>query len=328
MRRREFIMLAAGAAAAAWPVAVTAQQSALPVIGFLHSQTANSYGPMMAAFRKSLSEAGFVEGQNVAIEYRWAEGQFDRLPNLAADLVGHRASVIFAAGGLDPSLAAKAATSKIPIVFANGVDPVEAGLVGSFDHPGANVTGITFLLNTLGPKQLEVLDELVPKAALVAALINPKSSTAASQLKDLQDTAHALGRQLRIFQASTEGDIETVFASLVQLQLGGLVIGADAFFFSRRDLFVALVTRSAIPTVYPWREAVVAGGLASYGSSVTDAYRLAGIYTGRILKGEKAANLPVQQSTKTELVINLKTAKALGLNIPNTLIGRADELIE
>jgi putative tryptophan/tyrosine transport system substrate-binding protein len=328
MRRREFIMLAGGAAAAAWPVAVRAQQSALPVIGFLHSQTANAYAPMMAAFRKSLSEAGFVEGQNVAIEYRWAEGQFDRLPHLAADLVGHRASVIFAAGGLDPSLAAKAATSKIPIVFANGVDPVEAGLVGSFDHPGANITGITFLLNTLGPKQLEVLDELVPKAALVAALINPKSSTAASQLKDLQDTAHALGRQLRIFQASTEDDIETVFASLVQLQLGGLVIGADAFFFSRRDLFVALVTRSAIPTVYPWREAVVAGGLASYGSSVTDAYRLAGIYTGRILKGEKAANLPVQQSTKTELVINLKTAKALGLNIPNTLIGRADELIE
>jgi putative ABC transport system substrate-binding protein len=328
MRRREFIMLAGAAAAAAWPVAVRAQQSALPVIGFLHSQTANAYAPMMAAFRKSLSEAGFVEGQNVAIEYRWAEGQFDRLPHLAADLVRQQVSVIFAAGGLDPSLAAKAATSKIPIVFANGVDPVEAGLVGSFDHPGANITGITFLLNTLGPKQLEVLDELVPKATPVAALINPKSSTAASQLKDLQDTAHAFGRQLRVFQASTEDDIETVFASLVQLQLGGLVIGADAFFFSRRDRFVALVTRSSIPTVYPWREAVVAGGLASYGSSVTDAYRLAGIYTGRILKGEKAANLPVQQSTKTELVINLKTAKALGLNIPNTLIGRADELIE
>ena len=283
---------------------------------------------MMAAFRKSLSEAGYVEGQNVAIEYRWAQGQFDRLPDLAADLVRHQVSVVFAGGGLDPSLAAKAATSKIPIVFANGTDPVEAGLVSSFDHPGANVTGITFLLNTLGPKELEVLYELVPKAALVAALINPKSSTAASQLKDLQDTALALGRQLRIFHASSEREIDAVFASLAQLQLGGLVIGADAFFFSRRDQFVTLVTRSSIPTIYPWREAVVAGGLASYGSSITDAYRLAGIYTGRILKGDKPASLPVQQSTKTELVINLKTAKALGLNIPNTIIGRADELIE
>jgi putative ABC transport system substrate-binding protein len=247
---------------------------------------------------------------------------------LTADLVRHQVSVVFAGGGLDPSLAAKAATSKIPIVFANGTDPVEAGLVSSFDHPGANVTGITFLLNTLGPKELEVLYELVPKAALVAALINPKSSTAASQLKDLQDTALALGRQLRIFHASSEREIDAVFASLAQLQLGGLVIGADAFFFSRRDQFVTLVTRSSIPTIYPWREAVVAGGLASYGSSITDAYRLAGIYTGRILKGDKPASLPVQQSTKTELVINLKTAKALGLNIPNTIIGRADELIE
>lgn len=328
MQRREFITLVGGAAAVAWPVAVRAEQSALPVIGFLHSASANAYAPMMAAFRKSLSEAGYVEGQNVAIEYRWAQGQFDRLPDLAADLVRHQVSVVFAGGGLDPSLAAKAATSKIPIVFANGTDPVEAGLVSSFDHPGANVTGITFLLNTLGPKELEVLYELVPKAALVAALINPKSSTAASQLKDLQDTALALGRQLRIFHASSEREIDAVFASLAQLQLGGLVIGADAFFFSRRDQFVTLVTRSSIPTIYPWREAVVAGGLASYGSSITDAYRLAGIYTGRILKGDKPASLPVQQSTKTELVINLKTAKALGLNIPNTIIGRADELIE
>lgn len=328
MQRREFITLVGGAAAAAWPVSVRAQQSALPVIGFLHSASANAFAPMMAAFRKSLSEAGYVEGQNVAIEYRWAQGQFDRLPDLAADLVRHQVSVVFAGGGLDPSLAAKAATSKIPIVFANGTDPVEAGLVSSFDHPGANVTGITFLLNTLGPKELEVLYEPVPKAALVAALINPKSSTAASQLKDLQDTALALGRQLRIFHASSEREIDAVFASLAQLQLGGLVIGADAFFFSRRDQFVTLVTRSSIPTIYPWREAVVAGGLASYGSSITDAYRLAGIYTGRILKGDKPASLPVQQSTKTELVINLKTAKALGLNIPNTIIGRADELIE
>lgn len=327
MRRRDFIGLACGAATA-WPMAVRAQPSTLPVIGFLHSATASAYARMTAALRKSLNDAGYIEGQNVAIEYRWAEGQFDRLPDLAADLVRHQVSVIFAGGGVDPSLAAKAATSKIPIVFANGTDPVEAGLVGSLDHPGANVTGITFLLNTLGPKELEVLHELVPKAALVAALINPKSSTAASQLKDLQDTARAFGQQLFILRASTQSDIETVFSSLAQHQVGGLVIGADAFFFSRRDQFVGLATRSSIPTVYPWREAVVTGGLASYGSSITDAYRLAGIYIGRILKGDKPANLPVQQSTKTELVINLKTAKVLGIAIPNTLVGRADELIE
>jgi putative ABC transport system substrate-binding protein len=327
MRRREFITLVGGAAAVL-PMAVRAQPPALPVIGFLHSATANAYAPMTAAFRKSLSEAGYVEGRNVVIEYRWAEGQFDRLPALATDLVRRQASVIFAGGGLDPSLAAKAATSKIPIVFANGTDPVETGLVSSLDHPGANITGITFLNNTLGPKELELLHELVPKAALVAALINPKSSTAASQLKDLQDTARAFDQQIRIFHASTESDIDTVFASLVELQLRGLVIGGDAFFFSRRDQFVGLATRRSIPTVYPWREAVIAGGLASYGANVTDAYRLAGIYIGRILKGDKAANLPVQESTKTELVINLKTAKVLGINVPNTLIGRADELLE
>jgi putative ABC transport system substrate-binding protein len=309
-------------------MAARAQRPARPVIGFLHSATANAYAPMTAAFRQSLSEAGYIDGQNVVIEYRWAEGQFDRLPALATDLVRQQASAIFAGGGSDPSLAAKAATSKIPIVFANGTDPVEAGLVSSLDHPGANITGITFLLNTLGPKELEVLHELVPKGALVALLINPKSSTAVSQLKDLQDTARAVDQQIRIFQASTESEIDTVFASLVEHHLEGLVIGADAFFFSRRDQFVGLATRRSIPTVYPWREAVVAGGLASYGASVTDAYRLAGIYIGRILKGDKAANLPVQRSTKTELVVNLKTARALGINVPNTLIGRADELIE
>ena len=327
MRRRDFITLACGAATA-WPMAVRAQPSTPPVIGFLHSATASAYARMTAALRKSLKDAGYIEGQNVAIEYRWAEGQFDRLPDLAADLVRHQVSIIFAGGGVDPSLAAKAATSKIPIVFANGTDPVEAGLVGSLDHPGANVTGITFLLNTLGPKELEVLHELVPKAALVAVLINPKSSTAASQLKDLQNTARAFGQQLFILRATTQSDIEAVVSSLPQHQVGGLVIGADAFFFSRRDQFVSLATRYSIPAVYPWREAVVTGGLASYGSSITDAYRLAGIYIGRILKGDKPANLPVQQSTKTELVINLKTAKALGITVADTLIGRADELIE
>jgi putative ABC transport system substrate-binding protein len=327
MRRREFITLVAGTAAT-WPMAVRAQQSTLPIIGFLHGATAKSYAPMTAAFRKSLGESGYVEGQNVTIEYRWAEGQYGLLPELAVDLVRRQASVIFTGGGSDPCLAAKAATSKIPIVFANGTDPVEMGLVASLDRPGGNVTGITFLVNTLGPKEFEVLHELVPNVALVAVLINPKIATAASQLKDLQDTARTFGQQLHVFHASTQSEIETIFTSLAQLQLGGLVIGADAFFFSRRDQFVGLATRYSIPTVYPWREAPAAGGLASYGASLTDAYRLAGIYTGRILKGEKPANLPVQESTQTELVINLKTAKALGINVPNTLIGRADELIE
>jgi putative tryptophan/tyrosine transport system substrate-binding protein len=328
MRRREFIKGIAGSVAVAWPIAVRAQQSPLPVIGFLHSATANAYKPMTGAFRKSLSDAGYFGFQNIVFEYRWAEGELDRLPDLAADLVRRQASVIFTGGGSDPCLAAKVATSKIPIVFANGTDPVEAGLVASLDRPGRNVTGITFLLNTLGPKELEVLHELVPKAALVAVLINPRLSTADSQLKDLQEAARTLGQQIQVFHASTDHDIVTAFNSLVQLQAGGLVIGGDAFFFSRRDQFVDLATRYSIPTVYPWREAVAAGGLASYGASVTDAYRLAGIYTGRILKGDRPANLPVQRSAKTELVINIKTAKALGITLPLSLLGRADEAIE
>jgi putative ABC transport system substrate-binding protein len=328
MRRREFIKVIAGSVAVAWPISARAQQSPLPVIGFLHSATADAYKPMTGAFRKSLSDAGYFEPQNIAIEYRWAEGELDRLPELAADLVRRQASVIFTGGGSDPCLAAKAATSKIPIVFANGTDPVEAGLVASLDRPGGNVTGITFLLNTLGPKELELLHELVPKAALVAVLINPKLSTADSQLKDLQEAARTLGQQIHVLHASTDRDIVTAFESLLQLQADGLVIGGDAFFFSRRDQFVDLATRYSVPTVYPWREAVAAGGLASYGASVTDAYRLAGIYTGRILKGDKPASLPVQRSTKTELVINIKTAKTLGINLPLSLLGRADEAID
>jgi putative ABC transport system substrate-binding protein len=236
--------------------------------------------------------------------------------------------VIFTGGGSDPCLAAKAATSKIPIVFANGTDPVEAGLVVSLSRPGGNVTGITFLNNTLGPKEVELLHEMLPQVAVVAVLLNPKLSTATSQLKDLQVAASALGLQIRVFHASTEREIDTVFASLVQQQVGGLLIGADAFFFSRRDQFVELSARHSIPTVYPWREAITAGGLMSYGASVTEAYRLAGIYVGRILKGDKPADLPVQQSTKTEFLINLKTAKAIGLTIPDRLLARADEVIE
>ncbi len=327
MQRREFIAVLGGAAIAL-PLGARAAQSDLPVIGFLHSASASGYAPMTTAFRNSLRQAGYVEGQSVAIEYRWADGRLDSLPNLAADLVHRAVSVMFTGGGSDACLAAKSATTKIPIVFANGTDPIEAGLVASLDRPGGNVTGITFLVDTLGPKELEVLHDVVPKAALIAVLLNPKLSTAAAQSRDLQEAARSLGQEIQVFYASTEGDIDTVFASMFQRQARGLVVGASSFLFSRRDQLVGLATRYSVPTVFPWREAVAAGGLLSYGASVTDAYRLAGVYTGRLLKGDKPANLPVQQSTKTELVINLKTAKALGLTFPLSLLGRADEVIE
>jgi putative tryptophan/tyrosine transport system substrate-binding protein len=327
MRRRTFIALTC-CAAVAWPLVARAQQTAMPVVGFLHGATPEGYAPMMAAFRKSLSEAGYSEGQNVTIELRWAEGRLERLPELAADLVRRQVSVIFSGGGAEPALAAKAATSKIPIVFANGVDPVEVGLVASLGRPGGNITGVSFLINTLGPKELEALHDLRPQATIIAALINPDLATTASQSQDVEMAARTLGLQVRVLHARTEREIETVFESLPQVQADGLVIGANAFFFSRRDQLVRLATRYSVPTVYPWREAVVAGGLMSYGASVADAYRLAGNYTGRILKGEKPADLPVQQSTNTELVINLNTAKSLGLTFPITLLGRANEVIE
>jgi putative tryptophan/tyrosine transport system substrate-binding protein len=326
MRRREFLGVIGGAAA--FSVAAHAQQAPMPIIGFLHGASQGAYVPRLAAFRTSLSEAGYAEGQNVAIELRWAEGRLERLPEMAADLVGHQVSVIFAGGGPEPALAAKAATSKIPIVFANGVDPVEVGLVASLSRPGGNITGVSFLINTMGPKELEALHTLRSQATVIAALINPDLATTASQSKDLETAARALGLQVRILYASSEREIEIVFASLPQMQAGGLVIGANAFFFSRRDLLVELATRYLVPTVYPWREAAVAGGLMSYGANITDAYRIAGSYVARILKGEKPADLPVQQSTNTELVINLKTAEALGLSFPITLLGRANEVIE
>jgi len=300
----------------------------MPAIGFLHSATASGYVPMTAAFRRSLSEAGYTADQNATIEYRWAEGHLDRLPDLAAELVRREVSLMFTGGGSDTCLAAKAATSKIPIVFANGTDPVEVGLVASLNRPGGNVTGITFLIDTLSPKELEVLHEVVPKAALIAVLLNPKLANSTSQLQDVQEAARVLSRQIHVFHASTASDIDVVFSSLVQLQAGGLLIGANSFFFSQRDRLVGLAARYAIPAVYPWREAAAAGGLVSYGASITDAYRLAGVCAGRILRGEKPANTPVQQSTNTELVINLKTAKALGVTVPQSLLGRADEVIE
>jgi putative tryptophan/tyrosine transport system substrate-binding protein len=325
MRRREFIALLSSGVA--WPLAARAQQPALPIIGWLHGATPDAYAPMTTAFRKSLNERDYFEDQNVKIEYRWAEGRLERLPELAADLVHRQVSVIFAGGGAEPALAAKAATSNIPIVFANGVDPVEVRLVASVNRPGGNITGVSFLINTLGPKQMEILHDLQPKG-VIAALLNPDLATATSQSNDVQAAARALKLQVHVFHASTEHEIDMVFASLAEARTGGLMIGANAFFFSRRDQFVELATRYSIPTIYPWREAVIGGGLVSYGASVTDAYRLAGTYIGRILKGEKTADLPVQQSSNTELVINLKTAKTLGITFPQSLLGRADEVIE
>jgi len=321
MRRREFITLLGGAAA--WPLAARAQQPAKPVIGFLHSATADAYASMTAAFRKSLSQAG-----NVTIEYRWAEGQLERLPQLATDLVRHGVSVIFAGGGLEPAVAAKAVTSQIPIVFATGGDPVKAGLVDSLNRPGGNVTGVSFLVNSLGSKELEILHQLLPKATVITVLLNPNIATTASQSRDVQAAASALGRDVRVFHASTENDIERAFVETDQMHAGGMLVGADAFLFSRRDKLVQLAARYSIATVYPWREAVMAGGLASYGTNITDAYALAGTFVVGILKGEKPGELPVQQSLKTEFVLNLKTAKALQLNISPTFSALADEVIE
>jgi len=326
VKRREFITLAS--CAAMRPCAVPAQQSVAPVIGFLHSANPESYAPMTTAFRQGLHETGYVEGQNVVIEYRWADGRHERLPELAADIVRRQVSLIFAGGGSDPPLAVKAATPTIPILFANGTDPVEAGLVASLNRPGANITGITFLNNTLGGKELEVLRQLLPNPAAIAVLLNPKLSTAKSQLKDLQTAARTLNLQIHPLYAGAEPDFDGVFTSLVQLRAGGLVIGADAFFFSQYHELIVLATRNSVPTMYPWREAVLAGGLVSYGASVTNAYHLAGNYAGRILKGDKPADLPVQQSMKTELAINLKVAKALGFEVPPVLLARADEVIE
>jgi putative tryptophan/tyrosine transport system substrate-binding protein len=326
MRRREFVTLLGGAAVA-WPLAARAQQPAMPVIGFFGTRAPGDDPQLLAAFHQGLKETGYIEGQNVAIEYRFAENQYDRLPALAADLVRRQVSVIAANG--PAAQAAKAATVTIPIVFTAGFDPVEVGLVASLNRPGGNITGITILDVELGPKRLEMLHALVPTATIIAVLVNPADPSRSEIIvKDLQAAAHTLGLQLSVLHASTDRDFDTVFAGLAQLQVGGLVIGGDPFFNSRSAQLGALTIRHAVPTIYQFRTFAAAGGLASYGAILTDAYRLAGVYTGRVLKGEKPGDLPVQRSTKVEMIINLKTAKMLGLTVPQSLLSRADEVIE
>jgi putative ABC transport system substrate-binding protein len=327
MKRREFIGLVGGAVAT-WPLVARAQQPAMPVIGWLDSTSSEAEADRIAAFRQGLNEMGFVEGKNSAVEFRFANNQIDRLPGLAEDLV-HRRVAVIAAVGNNAVLAAKAATTTIPIVFSLGSDPVQLGFVASLNQPGGNLTGATMLAGELGPKRLELLHELVPTANVVGLLVNPANPTSAEPTtRDLLVAASTLGLQLHVLHASTERDFETVFANLVQLRAGGLVIGGDVFFNTRSKQLAALALRNTIPTVYQFPEFVAAGGLMSYGANRTDDFRQIGLYTGRILKGEKPADLPVQQATKVELIINLKTAEALGLTVPLSLLGRADEVIE
>ncbi len=324
MRRREVMLLLGGAMAAAR--ALRAQQKAIPVIGYLSSESPGPSAPLVAAFHQGLSETGYVGGQNVAIEYRWAEGSYDRLPGLAADLVGRKVDVILT-GGTPSALAAKSATSTIPVVFIVG-DAVAAGLVPSLARPGGNLTGVSMLTFELMPKRLELLSELVPQAVVIALLVNPNSPAAERIMRDVQEAARAKGVQLHILKAGTEGEIDAAFASLVQLQAGALLVGTDPFFNSRREQLVALASRHAVPANYEWREFAAAGGLISYGPSLRANNRQVGIYVGKILKGAKPADLPVQQPTTFELVVNLNTAKALGLTVPPSILARADEVIE
>jgi len=327
MKRRAFITLLGGAAAA-WPFATRAQRPVIPVIGYLHSGSSAPYVHLVAAFRQSLKEAGYVEGENVAIEYRWAEGRYDRLPALAAELVGRHVALIVAQGG-DPSvLAAKSVTSTIPIVFTSSSDPVKLGLVASLNRPGGNATGFWLYTSLLGTKRFEMMRQLFPASTLIAILVNPNNPNAQIDMPDLQNAARTVGQSISFVTARTETEIEATFAALGDKRVSALLVNTDPYFLERRDQFVALATRYSVPTIYPWREAVTAGGLMSYGASLADGYRQVGIYASRILKGEKPADLPVVQPTKFELTINLKTAKALGLDLPPTVLALADEVIE
>ena len=324
MRRREFISFVGGVAAT-WPLAALAQQSALPVIGFLNVASARGYERQVAAFLKGLAETGFVDGQNVTIEYRWADFQNDRLPAMAADLVRRQVAVI-AATTTPAALAAKFATTTVPIVFEGGNDPIRLGLVSRLDRPGGNITGVTQLNVQVGSKRLELLYEAIGKTTVLAYLINPNEFN--PEIADMREAAHKLGVELRVLNATTEREFDAAFANVVQMRAGGLVIGSSSYYVATLEKLAALAVHNAVPAIFENREFAVAGGLMSYGGSITEGYRLAGVYVGRILKGEKAGELPVQQGTKVELRINLKAARALGLNIPNTLVGRADEVIE
>ena len=325
MRRRDFVALLGGAAAA-WPLAARAQQPTLPVIGYLSSGSPAAFAPMVAALRRGLSEAGVVEGKDFVIEYQWVEGQYDRLPTLAADFVRRQVAMIVATGGSRPALAAKAATATIPIVFTGGLDPVELGLVTSLARPGGNATGTINIANDLNAKRLGMLRELVPAATTIAVLSD--ATVIVNELKEIETSARTIGQQILIFEVGSEGDFDKVFESMVQRGASALFVNASPFFTSQRKRLVALAARNAIPASYSFREFVVDGGLMTYGASIPDQHRLAGVYAGRILKGEKPADLPVLRPTKFELVINLNTAKALGLRVPDRILALADEAIE
>jgi putative tryptophan/tyrosine transport system substrate-binding protein len=328
MNRREFITLLGGAAASAWPLAARAQQPSMPVIGFLSSGWQQSDASRLAAFREGLNETGNVGGHQVSSEYRWAEDHYDRLPALAAELVRRQTAVIVAVGGPTAALAAKAATTTVPIVFTIASDPVKLGLVASLNRPGGNITGVTTLGSMVVAKQFEVLHETVPKAMVFGFLVNPNNPNAETDTREAQEATRILGLQLQIANASSEHEVDTAFTTLAQKGVGAVVVVSDALFNSRPDHLIALATRHALPAIYSLREFITAGGLMSYGNRLADAYRQAGVHTGRILKGEKPADLPVVQATKVELVINSKTAQALGLTIPIHLLGRADEVFE
>jgi putative ABC transport system substrate-binding protein len=327
MRRRDFITLIGGAATA-WPLTVRAQQPPLPVVGFLNGQSPTLYAHYVDVFRLALKAAGFVEGRDVVIEYRWAEGQYDKLPALAADLVSRQVTVIAATGTTTAVLAAKAATATIPIIFTTGGDPVKAGLVPNLKRPGGNVTGVSFLVNETGSKQLELLCEMVPSATSVGLLVNPKNPNMDAEIADVMQAARVLGRQVQVVNASSETEIDGAFAAFVQQRVNAIIITADAFFTARNDQVVALAARNALPAIYSLPEEAAAGGLMSYGSSQADAYRQAAVYIARVLKGEKPGDLPALLPTKFEFVINLKTANSLGIRVPPDLSARADKVIE